>query len=507
MQQKSEIAKNTLLLYIRTFVTMCISLYTSRIVLKQLGITDFGIYNVVGGFVTMFSLITSSLSASTSRFFAFALGEGDEKKLQSFFSTSVRIHRTIALLIVVIAESIGLIFLDKLNIPLARMNAAHWVYHIIVGSFAIKTISIPYTATIIAHEKMKIFAYISIIEAILNLTSAIALTIISYDKLIAYSIFIACISILTVIIYRTYCKTSFLECKYNRSTSTSSLKEMTHFAGWNLLGSSAYLFNTEGVNIVSNLFFGVTTNAARGIANQVEGAIKQFVFSFTTAINPQITKSYASDHLEFMHDLICQGAKFSYLLMLFFVVPLLFEADTVLYLWLKNYPPEAPLFLRLTLIGTMLDMLGNSTANAAWATGNIKRYYLIIGGVGSLVFPISWICFASGCDAYFSYIVFATIYAIIMLLKVYIIKDLVKFPVKRFFSEVLAKIAPVTICSAILPLIIFITMNSWGMVRFFFIIITSEFSVLTFTFLIGLTRKERDYILNTCKEKLAHVFA
>ena len=206
-----------------------------------------------------------------------------------------------------------------------------------------------------------------------------------------------------------------------------------------------------------------------------------------------------------MHSLVCRGAKFSYLLMLFFVVPLMFEAETVLSLWLKNYPPEAPLFLKLSLVGTMFDMLGNSTANAAWATGNIKRYYIIVSSVGCLVFPISWICFALGCNAYFSYIVFAVVYAAVMFVKVYIIKDLVKFPSKKFFTDVLFRIIPVTVFSLILPFVFFFGLHQYNLVRFIVVTITSTVSVAIFTFIIGLTKGERNTILKTFKEKLAHV--
>ena len=487
-QNNKRIAKNTLLLYFRLLITMCVGLYTSRVVLNVLGVNDYGVYNVVGGVVAMFSLFTSSLSAAISRFFAFALGKQDETRLKSVFSTSVSIQLTMAIVIIIIAEVLGFFFLDRLNLPVERFDSARWVFHFAVLSFAINLISVPYNAAIIAHEKMSAFAYISILEAVLKLAIVFTLSISSYDKLITYAVLLALVALIIRIIYGMYCKINFQECRYHFSFDKNMLKEMSGFAGWNFFGSGAYLFNTQGVNIVTNIFFGVATNAARGITNQVEGIVKQFVASFTTAINPQIIKSYAAGNLEYMHSLVCRGAKFSYLLMLFFVVPLMFEAETVLSLWLKNYPPEAPLFLKLSLVGTMFDMLGNSTANAAWATGNIKRYYIIVSSVGCLVFPISWICFALGCTAYFSYIVFAIVYAIVMLVKVYIIKDLVKFPAKRFFADVLFRIIPVTALSLILPSVFFLELNQYRFVRFVAVTIISIISVAIFTFIIGLTK-------------------
>lgn len=504
-RNNKRIAKNTLLLYFRLLVTMCVSLYTSRVILNALGIEDYGIYNVVGGVVAMLSLFTNSISAAVSRFFAFALGKKDLVKLNSVFSTSMNIQLILAVIIIIIAEVLGFLFLNKLNIPVERVNSAQYAFHFIVISFAISLISVPYRAAIIAHEKMSVFAYVSILEAVLKLTIAFLLSISSYDKLITYAILLTVVAVIIRIIYGVYCRVYFNECRYHFSFDKMMLKEMSGFAGWNFLGSGAYLFNTQGVNIVSNLFFGVTTNAARGITNQVEGIVKQFVTSFTTAINPQIIKSYAAGNLEYMHSLVCRGAKFSYLLMLFFVIPLMFEAETVLSLWLKNYPPEAPIFLKLSLIGTMFDILGNSTANAAWATGNVKRYYIIVSSVGCLVFPLSWISFTFGCKAYFSYIVFAIIYAIVMFVKVYIIKDLVRFPAKRFITDVLFRIIPVTALSLIFPSIFFFGLNQYYLARFAVVTVISIISVAIFTFIIGLTKGERNTIVNTFKEKLTHV--
>lgn len=504
-QNNKRIAKNTLLLYFRLMITMCVGLYTSRIVLNALGVNDYGVYNVVGGVVAMFSLFTTSLSTAISRFFAFALGKQEYEKLNSVFSTSVNIQLVMALMIIAVAEILGVFFLNRLNIPVERLDAAHCVFHFAVITFAINIISVPYNAAIIAYEKMSAFAYISILETVLKLVIAFLISVSSFDKLITYALLILVISVIIRITYGTYCRLNFKVCRYRFTFDKSLLKEMFGFAGWNFFGSGAYLFNTQGVNIVTNFFFGVTTNAARGITNQVENIVKQFVNSFTTAINPQITKSYAAGNLDYMHSLVCRGAKFSYLLMLFFVVPLMFEAETVMKLWLKVYPPEAPLFLRLSLIGTMFDMLGNSTANAAWATGNIKRYYIIISSIGCLIFPLSWVCFALGCDAYFSYIIFAVIYAIAMLAKVYIIKDLVKFPPKSFFADVLFKIIPVTIEAFILPVIAYYCLKNFGLLRFFAVVVASEISVVCSILALGLTKGEREAVIKTFKEKFFHV--
>lgn len=498
-----RIAKNTLLLYVRQLLTMVIGLYTSRVILNTLGIRDYGIYNVVAGFVTMFSLFTGSLSAAISRFLTYNLGEGKIDKLKNVFSTSVTIMIGMAIVIVILAELFGVWFLNtQLNIPTERMHAANWVFHMSILAFAIKLISIPYNASIISHERMDAFAYISILEVTLKLVIVYMLYVSPWDKLITYSILMAGVSLVIRGVYSIYCKSQFEECSYQFVFDKSLLKEMGTFAGWNFFGSGAYLFNTQGVNIISNIFFGVTVNAARGVAHQVEGVVRHFITNFTTAINPQIIKSYASNDLQYMHSLICRSAKFSYLLMLFFIVPFMFETETIMRLWLKVYPTEAPLFLRLSLIGTMFDMLGNSTANAAWATGNIKKYYVIIGTVGSLVFPISWVCFCFGSPAYSSYIVFIVIYIILMILKVYIIKSLVCFDPKMFYKEVLLRIAPTTIIAFVLPFILYFALSS-GLCKTLTVVVISEVSVGLSIFLIALTASERNKILSVIKRKIS----
>jgi O-antigen/teichoic acid export membrane protein len=503
-QNNKRIAKNTLLLYFRLLITMCVGLYTSRVVLNALGVEDYGVYNVVGGIVIMFSLFTNSLSAAISRFFAFALGKRDENQLKAVFSTSVNVQMFMALTIIALAEIIGFLFLDCLNIPVERFYAANWVFHFAVLSFGINVISVPYNAAIVAHEKMSAFAYISILEAVLRLVIAFLISASPYDKLITYAILMVVVNLIIRITYGMYCRINFKECVYQFTFNKSLLKDMFGFAGWNFLGSGAYLFNTQGVNIITNIFFGVATNAARGVTNQVESVVKQFVSSFTTAINPQITKSYAAGNLDYMHSLVCRGAKFSYLLMLFFVVPLMYETEMVLGLWLKNCPPETSLFIRLSLIGTMLDMMGNSTANAAWATGNIKRYYIIVSSVGCLVFPLSWICFVLGCKAYFSYVIFAIVYFVLLFVKVFIIKDLINFPVSKFFKEVLLKVFPVTVLSFLPPLLIFCVMEP-SIIRLLIITFISVLSVVSASFYFGLSKSEQTGIVLAVKSKLKRI--
>lgn len=494
LDNNKRIAKNTLLLYFRQLLLMFIGLFTSRVVLNSLGVENYGVYNVVGGIVAMFTLLTGSLSAAISRFINVGLGKGDIGRLNVIFSTAVNVQIGMAILVGLLCEIGGVWFLNThLNIPIARMEAANWVLQLSIITFCINLISVPYNAAIIAHEKMNVFAYISILEGVFKLIVAYTLYVSPYDKLKTYAVLLTVIAIILRFIYGFYCGKTFKECHYHYVFDKQILKDISGFAGWNFFGSGAYLFNTQGVNIVTNLFFGVAANAARGVATQAEGIVKTFVTNFTTAINPQIMKSYAEGNLHYTFSLVCRGAKFSYCLMLIFAVPFMFETETIMTLWLKTYPPEAPLFLRLSMIGTMFDLLGNSTANAAWATGKIKRYYLYVATIGCLVFPISWICFEIGCPAYTSYIVFAVIYLLLVFVKLWILNGLIGFPQMMFIKEVVFRIGIVTLSSFILPVIIYNIMNDsmfWHLLLTVICGISACYSI----YLFGLSTKERKTI-------------
>lgn len=451
-----RIAKNTLLLYTRLLFTMAVGLFTSRVILNTLGIDDYGVYNVVAGAVSMFSLLTGSLSAAISRFLTYTLGKGEQDKLVTVFSMSVNIMVGMACVVIVLAELIGVWFLNtEMNIPQERLYAANWVLQFSIITFAINLISVPYNAAIIAHERMSVFAYISILEVSLKLIIVYILHVSPIDKLITYSFLFAAVAVIIRIVYGMYCSCHFDECHYRFTYDKYIFREMTGFAGWNFFGSASVLLNNQGVNIITNIFFSVTINAARGVAAQVESIIRQFATNFTMAINPQITKSYASGNLEYTYSLICRSSKFCYLLMLFFAVPFMFEAETIMKLWLGNYPTYAPLFLRLSLIITMIDLLGNSPAIAAWATGNIKRYYIYVGTAVNLMLPISWIAFAIGMPAYASYLIGIAVYLLTLIIKIYIIKGLIGFSVRRYLREVLTYVIISTFVAFFVPAVLY----------------------------------------------------
>ena len=492
-----RIAKNTLLLYFRTLFTMLVTLYTSRVVLNTLGVTDYGIYNVVGSIVAIFSGISGSLSSSISRFITFELGHDDIEKLKQIFSSSIIILTGISFIILVLAEIVGVWFLNaEMNIPKDRLDAANWVLQCSILSFIIGFISVPYNSCIIAHERMSAFAYISILEALLKLTVAYMLVISPYDKLATYSILLLIVALVIRLANIIYCRNHFEESHYKLVYDKKLIKEMTGFAGWSLFGNGAYALNVQGVDMLINIFFGVTLNAARGVATQVQNAVMQFVNSFTVAINPQITKSYAAGDLEYMHKLVCRGARFSYLLLLFFVIPLICEADYILKLWLKTVPEYAPTFLRLALFGSLMTILGNSMLTAISATGNIKVYQLCVTIVGCLVFPLTWIAFKLGYHPAAAYVIYIIIYFLLVFVRLFILKIQLEFQYKIFITDVIVRISMVSIFSFILPALVTYSIEQ-SFTRFCITSLVSFVSTVCVTYALGLEKIERERI--TCK--------
>lgn len=391
-QNTKRIAKNTLLLYFRMLVLMLIALYTSRVVLQALGIDDFGVYNVVGGFVSMFTLLSGSLSTAISRFITVELGKGDEGKLKKIFSISLCIQALLSLIVVVVAETIGLWFLNsELNIPAERMVAANWCYQFSVLTFILSLISIPFNATIIAHERMSAFAYISILEAVCKLLIAWSILHSPIDRLIFYAILIAVVAGMVLLAYATYCLRSFSECSIRFHYDRSLLKEMSGFAGWNMIGSSSLILRNQGVDILLNMFFGVTVNAAKGLCNQVQNAVYQFVTNFQTAVNPQLTMSVARRDFQRTHTLIMQGGRFSFYLLSVLAVPLMVATPEVLSLWLVEVPVYTVEFIRFTLLYLLLDAQSRFLITSVQADGRIKVYQLVVGVIKLSTLPLVYV--------------------------------------------------------------------------------------------------------------------
>lgn len=497
-----RIAKNTLVLYFRMFLLLAISLYTSRIVLQALGVDNYGIYNAVGGIVAMFSLISSSLTNSIMRFLSFELGKGDPTKLRKTFSTAINVMLLLSALLLLLGETLGLWFLNnKMNIPEDRMIAANWVLQCSILTFITSLISIPYNAAIIAHEKMNAFAYISILEAILKLLLAYALVVTMFDKLICYSLYILAISIVIRLIYGIYCKRHFEECSYTFVRDRKILGGMLSFAGWNFFAQGALIVNTQGVTLHINMFFGVAVNAARGIATQINNIANQFVNNFTTAINPQITKSYAAGDYEYMHRLIFSGAKFSYYLMFLIVLPICFETEEILKLWLGIVPDHTTFFVQLTLLSSMFTASNNTIITGLFATGNLNKFMLVVGLIEILNFPITYFSFKLGASAETSYIIYFVIYFILIFVRLLMAKDYLYMTAKEYIKQVYYPMVRVSIIPCIIV---------WGITMFFqdsavrlvsvtiISIMTSCLSIYIF----GLSKEEKTFVERTILKKI-----
>ncbi len=492
--KSNRIAKNTILLYFRMLLLMLISLYTSRVILYSLGVVDYGIYNAVGGIVSMFTMISGSLSAAISRFITYELGTENIERLKKIFSSSVTIQLVLSLFFVIIAETIGLWFLnERMNIPEERLYAANWVYQFSIVAFIINLISIPYNAAIIAHEKMSAFAYISIIEVILKLIVAWLILYSPMDKLVIYSALIMCVAIIVRLLYGGYCNKSFEECRYSFIYENAIFKKMFSFAGWNMIGATSAVLRDHGGTIILNIFCGPAVNAARAIAIQVNTAIMGFVNNFQTAINPQIIKSYASNDYDYMTKLVFQGARFSYYILLIVALPVFVNVNYILNLWLAEVPEHTDLFLRLVLIFSLSESLSGTLMNAQYATGEVKNYQIVVGGMQMLNLPISYICLKHEMIPEVVMIVSIIVSVCCMVLRLFMLKPLIHISIMKFMKDVWLDVILVTFFSSLLPLIVHYELSD----TFAVFILTSLLSVLcacSSIIYIGLNEDERSWL-------------
>lgn len=504
IESTKRVAKNTGLLYIRTIVMMLISLFTSRIVLEALGIDNYGINNVVGGVVGMFSIISGPLAGSISRFLTFALGEGNQEKLRKIFSLSINIQVLIGLVVIIIAEVVGVWFINnKLNIPPDRLYAAHWVYQLSLVGFFIGLINVPYNACLIAHERMGVFANLTILDVVIKLGIAYALFISPFDKLITFAVLGTAVNLLMRFVYGWYCVRNFDECRYKWSTFDKKLAvEMSDFAWWGFFGNTAWMFNTQGVNILINMFFGVAYNAARGVAGQIEGAVMGFVGNFTTALNPQITKSYAAKDWNYLFNLICRGAKYTFYLTLLFMIPVCLESDTLLGIWLKEVPPDASMFLRLSVMCTLATQFGGTAYTAIMATGKIRLYQIVVTLIGCLVFPLTWLAYKIGFPVESTYYIFFPIYIILIGVRLIFLRKLMDFPIGLFVRDVIRPLLIVFCISIILPLIVVYHMHD----SFLRLVVTTLVSIASLGFTVwfwGMADSERSMIKGLVSRRIS----
>lgn len=466
---------------------------------------DYGIYNVVGGVVAMFSMVSTSLSSSVNRFLTFELGRGDMERLKRVFSTSLNIHIVLALIIVVLAETVGVWFLNtQMTIPDSRMVAANWVFHASIFSFVFCLLSVPYNASIIAHEHMNIFAYIGIGNILLRLFIVLYIAYAPWveDRLITYALLLVAVNIFVQIFYMIYCRSHFPECRSRIHFYKSVFREMGTFAFWNFIGCTAGLLKEQGVNILLNIFIGPVVNAARGIAVSVNTAITSFSGNFMTALNPQITKSYAAGDYDYMNSLVERGSRFSFYIILVFILPVMLETEFILKLWLGIYPEYTVSFVRLVLVVSAIDVLSNTLINLQTATGKIRNYQLAVGGMLMMNFPLSYICLKLELSPVSVYVVAIVVSVCCLILRLLFLRKMVeKFSMAAFLSNVSVNVLKVVFVASILPLSITFLMDD-GWTRLLLLVPFSMVCAGCSIFWIGCNASERSFIT----EKIALVF-
>ena len=500
LQNNKRVAKNTMFLYFRTLFVMIVSLYTSRVVLQVLGIEDYGIYNVVGGFVSMFTLLSGSLTTASHRFLAYELGK-DNSNVQQIFSSTVTIHILLALLLFLLLECIGLLFLNyKINIPPARMQAAHWVFHCSVITFFISVVSVPYNAAIVAYEKMSAFAYVSIFEVVAKLFAVFALYKIQYDSLILYAFFLMIISAILRLIYGWYCHSRFKECRYKFFIDKKTFKSLLSFSGWNFIGSAAGVFNNQGINILTNLFFGVTLNAARGIAAQVDGAVNSFISNFMMALNPQIIKAFASKNYDLLNRMIITGTKAGFYLFGLFCLPIFVNTEFVLKLWLKEVPEYSVLFVRLGFVFMLCQNFSQCLYTAMLATGNIKKYQIIVGGLSLMAFPTAWLFFVLGLGGEWGYGAMIIFSVVCLIARLPLLQNMIPgFTVISFVKNAILPILFVTAPVVILSYLVHSFVLEPNIFSFCIEIAVDIFVSFFAIFFIGLSSIERKNLIEVIK--------
>ena len=494
-----RIAKNTVMLYIRMLLSTVVSLYTSRVVLQTLGVEDYGIYGVVGGVVAMFSFLNSSMAGATSRFLTYEMGKGDKERLKDTFSSALVIHIGIALLVLILAETIGVWFLNnKLVIPEGRMEAAHWVLQCSILSTIFAITQVPYNALIISHERMDIYAYIEILNVSLKLLIVFLLTIFNIDKLKIYAVLVLIVSIIIMIIYRIYCMRNFPESHFSLALKKDILKPMLSFSGWDFYGNMCVTIRQQGSNFLINNFFGVIANTASSIATTVSGVVSGFAYNIITAFRPRIIKSYSQENWNEMQIMINNAIKFSTLFLIMLAIPFLFETSFIIQLWLGQVPQYAVPLIRLTLIANCVGIINSIIVIGIHATGKIKLISFLTGTLFLLTIPASFLFLKLGYNVETVYVINLVSNIFIVSLNLWIIKKQINNINIFSIVKVIVCSILISLLSVILILLIYKSMDK-GFIRLIVISLCDIITIPLFTYIFALDRKQRhsvnDYIL------------
>lgn len=500
-----QIARNTLFMYLRMFLTMGMGLYTSRVVLNSLGVEDYGLYNVIGGIIAMFGFINGAMTNTTSRYISYYLGH-DERMLSKVFSMTFLIHAIIAFLIVLLGETIGLWYVNnKLVIPCGRYGAAFWLYQFSIAASVVNILYIPFNASIIAHERMKAFAYIAIVDAFLKLCIALLINHAPIDKLIFYGFLMFFVTFIDISCYVYYCFKHFEETTLKVFFDRNMFKEMMGFTGWSMFGNFAFLFYSYGINLMLNMFFGTVVNAARGIAVQIENVIRQFAANVQTAMNPQIIKSYAENDKERMHSLIFASSKYCFFLLYLLALPILIETDFILKQWLGLVPEHTVVFVRITICVCLLDTLSTPLFTGNLATGKIKNYQAVICMVSYSMMPITFFAVKYSSVPEMAFYCLLICKMVEQLVRVLISKKQLNISLISYAQKVLKPVICVSFFSLIMPALLFCYIQN-GILGFLFVGLVSVLSVLSIIFLCGLTTMEKEFVINKYRQIKCKLF-
>lgn len=497
-----RIAKNTLFLYIRMLLTTAVGLYTSRVVLQVLGISDYGVYTVMGGLIGFLSYLNTLLAGGTSRFLTIGLGENNPKKLKLTFSTTFVLTMLTAFAIFITGETIGLWFVNNyLNIDQSRMTAANWVYQCALISAVLTVAQSPFTASIISHERMNIYAYMSIFDAIMKLLIVYVLLVINIDKLILYSILLLIVNTLSIIIYRIYCIKKFEECSFSIKFDKKIFKEMFAFSSWNLMGSLSAIMMNQGVSILLNIFYGTIVNAAMGVANQVNHIIQQLYSNFQLAARPQIMKYYAQKEFDSMFELMINTSKYCAYLLIILIVPIIVYIEPLLNIWLETTPNYTVEFIRLTLIYTLFKAIDTPLTAGIHAVGKMKLPNMTTAVINMLVFPITLLVCYLGGSPVTANIIFVINAPIVLAIDLMMLRHFIGFPIKAYVSKSLLPVFVIFFISLILPLLLSNLSLENNLIQLFCFGISTAY-VVAVIFFIALPKSMRDVVLLKLKETL-----
>ena len=498
-----RIAKNTIFLYIRTFVSMLVSLYTSRKILEVLGVEDFGIFNVVGGIISLMSFINGSMSVATQRYLTYELGRGVEGQFNKVFNIAVYIHTIIAVIVLIAAETVGVWFVNtQLNIPVSRMNAANWVFQASILTTILGILQTPYNAAIISHERMHVYAYVGLGETFAKLVIVLGLFYYPHDRLAIWGFALFSIQLCSSLIYRIYCIKKFNNCRLKRDAWDSQLaKSMLGFTGWNMFGTVAWTLKDQGASVLLNIFGGPAINAARGVSMQVTSAVQNLTQGFQSAVNPQLIKNYAADEMDATCCLLCQSSKISYFLLFVIALPVMLEIDFILELWLVEVPQMSPLFTQIIIVEALFSTFGSPMITTLMATGNIKWYQIVVGSLLLLNIPVAYMLLRGGFPIVTPLVVSATFILLGNAARFFFCNKLLGLSAKQYSKCVLFPIVAVTVLSVIPPICIHVTMAE-GWRRLLLTTLTSCLTISVLIYTIGLTASERAFVVSWLKPKI-----